>query len=299
MTTSMQHTLSAPTMPGRRIVDAPMRMFHALFALCFAGAYLSADSERWRLLHVTLGYTFAGLLALRLIYGLTGPRQARLGLLTSKLTGGWRWLRALRLGDLATPAFWRQGQNLLMALALALLLGLALPLALSGWAAYNEWGGHALEKMHEFFGNAMLAVVFGHIGLSARLSLLRRRNLALPMLTGRADGPPGPDLVTRNRAWLAALLLLATLAFGAWMWQPSPADAAPAQAAGIINMVTIERSSAMNTQHVCMVCGLTYEPARGLPEHGIAPGTPWNEIPLNWRCPECLVSKADFVALES
>ena len=32
----------------------------------------------------------------------------------------------------------------------------------------------------------------------------------------------GPDLVPKNRTWLAALLLIATLAFGAWQWQQSP-----------------------------------------------------------------------------
>ena len=49
--------------PVRRITDAPTRMFHWLFALCFVGAYATADGEHWRLLHVTLGYTMAGLVA--------------------------------------------------------------------------------------------------------------------------------------------------------------------------------------------------------------------------------------------
>ena len=57
----------------RLVVDAPMRMFHWLFALSFVGAYVTADSERWRLVHVTLGYTMAGLLVFRLLYGLLGP----------------------------------------------------------------------------------------------------------------------------------------------------------------------------------------------------------------------------------
>lgn len=220
-------TPHAPAAPAaskeRRLVDAPIRMFHALFAACFIGAWLSGDSEHWRLLHVTLGYTAGGLLAFRLIYGLIGPRQARLGVLARKLAGGWQWLRAL--GGGALPAPWRQAQNLLLALAIALLLALAPLLVLSGWAAYNEWG-NAFEELHEFLGNAMLAVALGHIGLIALLSLLRRKNLALPMLTGRADGP-GAGLVTADRAWLAALMLLAALAFGAWMFQPAPANAAP------------------------------------------------------------------------
>ena len=50
------------TLRSRLVVDAPTRMFHWLFALSFVGAYLTADGERWRALHVTLGYTFAGLL---------------------------------------------------------------------------------------------------------------------------------------------------------------------------------------------------------------------------------------------
>ncbi|MNW02776.1 hypothetical protein D3C71_1986130 [compost metagenome] len=41
------------------------------------------------------------------------------------------------------------------------------------------------------------------------------------MLTGRIDGN-GPDLVPKNRSWLAALLLIVVLAFGAWEWQQSP-----------------------------------------------------------------------------
>ena len=56
-------------------------MFHWLLALCFVGAYASGDSVHWRALHVTLGYTMAGLLGFRLLYGLFGPRHARLSLL--------------------------------------------------------------------------------------------------------------------------------------------------------------------------------------------------------------------------
>ena len=67
--------------PTRLMIDAPVRAFHWLFALSFAGAWLTAESERWRDLHVTLGYAFAGLLLFRLVYGLVGPRQARLALM--------------------------------------------------------------------------------------------------------------------------------------------------------------------------------------------------------------------------
>lgn len=231
---------SAPThaAPRRRVIDAPTRMFHWLFALSFLGAYVTADGERWRALHVTLGYTLAGLLAFRVLYGLFGPRPARLGVLWRKLGGAPAWLRAtassLRQGQWRAVNG-RQGQNLLMATAVMALLVLALPLTLSGYGAWQEWGealfGDALAELHEGLGEAYLAVVLAHLGLIAALSLLRRRNQALPMLTGRVEGP-GPDLVQRNHAGLAALLLVAVLGFWAWQWQQSPQGLLPATTAG-------------------------------------------------------------------
>jgi len=113
------------------------------------------------------------------------------------------------------------------------LLLMVVPLTLSGYATYNDWGdflgGDWLEEVHEFFGEAFLFVVLAHLALIAGLSLLRRKNQALPMLTGRIDGK-GPDLVQKNRAWLATLLLLAVLAFGAWEWQQSSHGLIPARA---------------------------------------------------------------------
>lgn len=220
-------------LPQRRVVDAPTRLFHWLFALSFIGAYLTAEGERWRALHVTLGYTLAGLLAFRLVYGLFGPRHARLGMLLRKLASAPAWVRSAAQGLKAGQ--WqgingRQGQNLLMALAVVAMLLLVAPLTLSGYGSYNDWGhslgGDWLEEAHEFFGNTFMAVVLVHVGLIIALSLLRRRNQALPMLTGRTDGA-GPDLVKRNHTGLAGLLLAGVVAFLSWQWQQSPQGLVP------------------------------------------------------------------------
>jgi len=209
-------------------------MFHWLFALSFVGAYLSADGERWRALHVTLGYTMAGLLVFRVLYGIFGPRQAGLGLMWRKLGSAPAWLRTAVQSRSVSAINWRQGQNLLMALAVVALLALVVPLTLSGYATYNEWGdflgGDWIEEVHEFFGETLLAVVLAHLALIAGLSVLRRRNQAMPMLTGRVDGA-GPDLVKDNRTWLAALLLMAVLAYAAWEWQQAPNGLIPVSAA--------------------------------------------------------------------
>jgi rubredoxin len=45
---------------------------------------------------------------------------------------------------------------------------------------------------------------------------------------------------------------------------------------------------------VCTVCGYVYDPAKGDPDSGIAPGTPFDKLPLDWVCPVCGASREDF-----
>ncbi len=46
--------------------------------------------------------------------------------------------------------------------------------------------------------------------------------------------------------------------------------------------------------YVCDLCKWEYDEAAGAPEHGIAPGTAWENIPDDFACPVCGASKADF-----
>src|SRR6188508_239575 len=64
---------------NRRILvwDLPLRLFHWLLAASFAGAFVTAGSERWRDIHVMLGYTVLALVAFRIVWGLVGTRHAR------------------------------------------------------------------------------------------------------------------------------------------------------------------------------------------------------------------------------
>jgi len=44
----------------------------------------------------------------------------------------------------------------------------------------------------------------------------------------------------------------------------------------------------------CSVCGYVYDPAVGDPDSGVAAGTPFEQIPADWVCPVCGVSKDSF-----
>ncbi len=49
---------------------------------------------------------------------------------------------------------------------------------------------------------------------------------------------------------------------------------------------------------VCLICGWIYNEEDGLPDEGIAAGTRFADIPEDWRCPLCDVSKAEFAVVE-
>ena len=48
--------------------------------------------------------------------------------------------------------------------------------------------------------------------------------------------------------------------------------------------------------YICEACGYVYDEAVGDADGGLAPGTRFADIPDNWACPLCGVTKADFTA---
>jgi cytochrome b len=218
----MPHATTLPlakaAVPTRRTVDAFTRTLHALLAMSFVGAYMTAESEIFRLLHVSLGYIVGGLLVARLLWGVWGPRPARWSVMWGKLRGLSEWMHAWRNGQ----AHWRQAQNLYMALTVVVVLLAIAPVVLSGYATVQEWTGEWMQEVHELLANFMLSAVLAHVSGVVLLSFLRGRNLAKPMLTGCVEGK-GPDLTPSNYTGLAIVLVVAVMAFGFWQWQQSPA----------------------------------------------------------------------------
>jgi cytochrome b len=168
--------------------DLPTRLFHWLLAASFAGAWLTSDSERWVNVHLTLGYAFAGLIAFRLVWGFVGSRYARFSSFVAGPGAVKRYLRSI----LAFRPEHHVGHNPAGGWAVLALLGLGIATAASGYATYNDYGGHWLEELHEGAAGAMLALVFVHIGAVLVSSLIHRENLVRAMLSGfKRDARPG------------------------------------------------------------------------------------------------------------
>jgi cytochrome b len=200
--------------------DAPVRVFHWLMVLSFAGAYITSEGERWRLVHVTLGYTMAGLVAFRILWGLVGTRYARFANFVRGPAAVLRYLGAILRGK---PEH-HLGHNPAGAAAILALLGMALVITASGWATYNEVGGKWIEDFHEIAANLMLAVIGAHIAGVVLASWQHRENLVGAMITGRKAGYPGDGV---RSAWrtVAALMLVVVAGFWWLQWQAAPTAA--------------------------------------------------------------------------
>jgi cytochrome b len=57
--------------------DLPVRVFHWLLVISFAGAWLTAESEAQQMLHYAFGYAACALVLFRIVWGLVGTRYAR------------------------------------------------------------------------------------------------------------------------------------------------------------------------------------------------------------------------------
>lgn len=188
--------------------DLPTRLFHWLLAASFTGAYLTAESERLRNIHVMLGYTLVGLILFRVMWGFMGSRYARFSEFLRGPTAVIEYLKSL----LSTSPKHYIGHNPVGSVAVFLLLGLGIGTGLSGFLTYQEIGGDALEEIHETLANLMLTLVAVHIGGVIFSSRLHKENLVRAMLDGEKEGPS--DASIKKTHPLVALLMLLAVGLG-------------------------------------------------------------------------------------
>ncbi len=216
-------TTTATPKPATRVWDLPTRVFHGLLIASFAGAWITAESERWRLVHVTLGLTMAGLVLWRLLWGFVGTRHARFADFVRGPGAVLRYLKSLTGGHPEHHA----GHNPAGGWAILGLLGLTAVTTALGWAAYSEWGGDWLGEGHELAANLMMALVGVHVAGVLVSSWLHRENLVRAMVTGRKAVA---EADVKPRHVMGVALLVAVLGFWALQWQQAPVGAQQAAA---------------------------------------------------------------------
>lgn len=200
------------TTTDRKILvwDLPVRLGHWLMAGGFALAWLTGDSESWRLVHVGAGGTVVGVALFRLVWGLVGTRHARFGGFLRAPSAALAYLKSLPGPHPQHHA----GHNPAGGWAIVLLLSLVVLAGISGWCTNQDLGGAWIAELHEGLAATLLAVVAVHVGGVVVSSLVHRENLIRAMVTGVKVGPPGAALSSARPA--AAVLLLAWVAVLGW-----------------------------------------------------------------------------------
>ena len=60
----------------------------------------------------------------------------------------------------------------------------------------------------------------------------------------------------------------------------------------------MDRYGRHDAAYECTACGYIYDPEKGDPDSGVAPGTPFESLPDDWVCPVCGAEKSDFQKIE-
>ncbi len=190
--------------------DWPVRLGHWLMVGGFTLAWLTSESESWRLVHVLAGGTVMAVALFRLPWGLFGSTYARF----SDFVHGPGKVRDYLLSLLGRHPEAHVGHNPAGGWAILLLLSLALLCGASGWAMYNDLGGDWLEELHEGLASGMLAVVAIHLAGVISGSLLHRENLVRAMVTGYKNGPAAAAIPSARP--LVGIALLSWVGVAAW-----------------------------------------------------------------------------------
>ena len=222
---------------GRLVWDWPLRLWHWLFAIAVAGAWISGEwgGYDWRQWHLWFGQAAVGLLIFRLIWGFVGTRHARFARFVpgpKRLIG---YLRTLPRRDApGTP-----GHNPLGAVAVVAILAVVAAQAGSGlfisddilyegpwFVAVSSDTADFASTVHHRLAWPVGVLIGLHLVAIAFYRLYKRQRLTRAMITGRkpAESVSESESIARSRTVLALILIALVAAFTWWLLAVAPPE---------------------------------------------------------------------------
>lgn len=181
------------SVPHVLVWDVPTRVFHWLFVLAFAAAWIVSENDRFLYEHVFAGYVFFGLLIFRFLWGWIGSHYA----LFRSFAYDWPSVTAYLKGLLNGEADRHIGHNPAGGWAIFAILLLSLLIAITGFLTFGGEEGHGplagfisydvgrfMKEAHEVFASLLMALVVLHVGGVIIESLFHKENLVRAMITG-------------------------------------------------------------------------------------------------------------------
>ncbi len=144
------------------------QLLHTSGALTFLFAYLTSDSEAYRIVHVYCGYGFGIIFLIRIIIGLFPNSISLLGIWRRATLGKSIYFDIKNL-EINRLLKWQRWYGAMMGLIILSMYAIFPPMILAGIAAYEEIGGKltrkVMENSHESLGELYLGIVIFHLAL--------------------------------------------------------------------------------------------------------------------------------------
>ncbi|MGB7287828.1 MAG: cytochrome b/b6 domain-containing protein [Salaquimonas sp.] len=164
-----------------KVWDPFVRIFHWSLLGLFVFAYFTGDE--WDKAHELAGYIIAGLIALRIGWGIIGSKHARFSDFVYRPTTVLAFVR----DSIALKAKRYIGHNPAGgAMVIALMLAI-IAISISGYMMTTDmyWGTQWVEDVHEISVNGTLVLVGLHVAGVVLASFEHKENLVKSMFTGR------------------------------------------------------------------------------------------------------------------
>jgi cytochrome b len=161
--------------------DPFVRIFHWSLVALFIVAFVTGDEiER---VHIAVGYTIAGLVVARIVWGFIGPRHARFSDFVRPPAETLDYMRQAVRGR-APRCLGHNPAGAAMTLAL---LGMIVAISGTGFMMTTDafWGAEWVEHLHEGLVYATLGLIALHVAGVIATSIEHRENLVKAMITGR------------------------------------------------------------------------------------------------------------------
>lgn len=188
--------------------DMPVRVFHWLLVICFAGAWLTSESERLQMIHYAFGYTACLLVLIRLVWGVIGTRYARFSQFLKSPKAVVEHFMAMLRGHPHHDI----GHNPAGGMVMFALMVLILVIGLSGYLSVKEFLGNFAGHAHEAVASLAMAVVILHILAAIVMSWVEKQNLVRSMVNGKKQGMP-EQAIRYPQYLVGALIFLGALYF--------------------------------------------------------------------------------------
>lgn len=176
--TATQPTIARKTV---RVWDPFVRVFHWSLVVLFIVAFVTGDEvER---VHVAVGYTIAGLVAARFVWGFMGTRYARFSNFVRPPAETLDYMRKVVQGS--APRY--LGHNPAGGLMTIALIGMITAISGTGYMMTTDvfWGAEWVEDLHETLVYATLGLIGLHVAGVLATGIKHRENLVMAMITGR------------------------------------------------------------------------------------------------------------------